>query len=90
MSQFLPVRLTHFRVAGEPKNWRWPRAICGARGAHLVSWADSFELREAAVVACERCMVVKDFWLSMPKRKPLTVRRWRPLLLKLSFGTVAP
>ncbi len=69
----------HFRVADEKKTYPWPRGVCGARGKRQIRWTTSLELRESAVVDCPKCMVIKDAWLSLPKRKPLTVRRWRAL-----------
>ncbi len=52
------------------------RALCQA----FVAESDGRALRESAVVTCQRCMVAKDAWLEMPKRKPLTVRRLRVLV----------
>ena len=47
------------------------RAICG----HVVANLDTLTLRESNTVSCATCMVMKDAWLTMPKRKPLTNRR---------------
>lgn len=72
----------HFRVAKEPKNFQWARALCGARGVREgCRWAETRELRESAVVSCPECMVIKDLWLErMQPRKPLTIRRARAFL----------
>ncbi len=67
---------THFFTADAKLYTNGKRTLCEffvplARGRHL---------REATVVTCERCMVVKDAWLEQPRRKPLTVRRLRILM----------
>lgn len=51
------------------------RTICDSVAANI----DTKTLREDLTVTCPKCMVMKDVWLSQPKRKPLTVRRARML-----------
>ena len=83
-----PAPLTHFVVHGErAKNYRKMnlpgysrkvkpvRTVCGDVAAAL----DAKALRQEAEVTCPQCMVIKDTWLSQPKRKPLTIRRARQL-----------
>lgn len=62
------------------------RAICG----RVVGNVDTVALRESNVVACEMCMVMKDAWLQLPKRKPLTVRRAAQLIRNMKETHAPP
>lgn len=62
------------------------RAICG----RVVGNVDTVALRESNTVACEMCMVMKDAWLQLPKRKPLTVRRAAQLIRTLKENHAPP
>ena len=84
----------HFRIAKESRGYYWPRTLCGARGWRQVvgkgsrledAWKATLELRAGAVVTCPVCMVIKDAWLDLPKRKPLTLRRAREFVKSLGF-----
>lgn len=79
------ARPTHFRVAGEPANFKWPRVLCGKRRG--LSWEITKELRATALVTCPTCLVVRDMWLENGGKPRMTIRRARIFLKSKGFPT---